>query len=225
MREAVRVLMGPPARFMLGPAYLRPVAAVALVALGFFSARLTAPKVYAPAGLGSSGPVASRIRYIQPDASGRVEIVLDETRQRVVTGRLDDEPILRMLLAAAKDPSDPGLRGESVELLKDHAASSEVRSALLEALRRDPNAGVRLQAMEGLRSFSREPASRKALIEALLSDVNPGVRTQAIDLLMQQRDAAMAPAFQESLRREDNNYVRLRVQNALREMNASMETF
>jgi len=214
--QALHLLFGPSAA-----ASLKPAGAVALLLVGFFTARITAPRPAAPA----SDPVATRIRYVQPDANGRVQIVVDETRQRVLTGGLDDERVLRTLLAAARDPEDPGLRAESVELLKTRAASHEVRSALQYSLRHDPNAGVRLRALEALRAYSTEPESRRALMDVLLADDNPGVRTQAVDLLIQQKDVSVVPAFQRSLEREDNSYVRLRLQNALREMNASMETF
>jgi len=183
--------------------------------------RVTAPRaVQNPAE-----PIATRIRYIQPDSAGRVQIVVDETRQRVLTGSLDDEGVLRTLLAAARDPEDPGLRAESVELLKARAASREVRGTFVYALRHDPNAGVRMRALEGLRAYSAEPESRRALVDVLLADDNAGVRTQAVDLLTEHKDISVVPAFQRSLERENNSYVRLRLQNALREMNASMETF
>jgi hypothetical protein len=199
----------------------KPAGAMALLLVGFFAARITAPRaVQSP-----SEPIATRIRYLQPDSAGRVRIVVDETRQRVLTGSLDDEGVLRTLLAAARDPEDPGLRAESVELLKGRASSREVRGTLVQALRHDPNAGVRMRALEGLRAYSAEPESRRALVDVLLADDNPGVRTQAVDLLTQQKDISFVPAFQRSLEREDNGYVRLRLQNALREMNASMETF
>ena len=64
---------------------------------------------------------------MQPDASGRVQIALDEVRKRVVSGRMEDGNIQRLLLAASRDENNPGLRVESVDILKDHAASAEVR--------------------------------------------------------------------------------------------------
>ena len=135
-----------------------------------------------------AGPVASQVRYVQPDPSGNVRIVLDETRQRVVSGSLENERILRLLLAAARDSSDPGLRVESMDILRTRAESEEVREALLSALQNDPNAGVRLKAMEGLKSFTSHPEVQVVLAEVLLSDDNPGIRTQAIDLLIQHKE-------------------------------------
>jgi hypothetical protein len=51
------------------------------------------------------------------------------------------------------------------------------------------------------------------------------VRTQAIDLLIRQSGPDMVGVLQELVSREENNYVRLKCQKALREMNASVETF
>jgi hypothetical protein len=220
-RQAVSLLFGPSAGSFSHASYLRPAGAVALLLVGFFAARITAPR----AAEVPSEPIATRVRYIQPDSNGRVQIVVDETRQKVLTGGLDDERVLRTLLTAARDPEDPGLRGESIELLKSRAASREVRGTLVFALRHDSNAGVRSRALEALRAYSTEPESRRALLDVLLADNHPGVRTQAVDLLTQHKDTSVVPAFQRSLEREDNGYVRLRLQNALRAMNASMETF
>lgn len=207
--------------------FLRPAGALALVAVGFLAARLAplgGPE-RAPLGLAATEPMAAQVRYLQPDSSGNVRIVLDETRQRVLTGSLDDADIQRVLLTAASQSSDPGLRVVSMDMLKSRSESVEIRHALLQALRLDPNAGVRLKALEGLKSYAAEPEIRSALAHALLTDDNPGVRIQAIDLLTEQKEIEMAGLLQELLRKEENNYVRLRCQRALREMNASLETF
>jgi HEAT repeat protein len=158
-------------------------------------------------------------------APGRVQIVIDETHQRVLSGRLDDQAIQRLLLTAAKDPSDAGLRVESVDLLKNNSQSAEIRSALVYALEHDSNAGVRLKALDGLKQFAEDPDTRKALTQVLLTDDNPGVRTQVIDLLVQRHTDAMVGVLQELLEKEDNGYIRMRCQKVLQEMNASAETY
>jgi hypothetical protein len=202
--------------------WLRPAAAFALLAIGFFAARVT-PRYT------SSEPGASRVRYVEPASGGRVQIVLDETRQRTVSGRPDDQQIRALLLAAAKDSSDPGLRAETVNILNAGAESAEVRDALVYALRHDPNAGVRLKAMEGLKPFAREPGVRGALEQVLLSDSNPGLRTQAIDLLTvgptENLDRGIVGTLQELMSREDNSYVRERSQQVLHLMKASAQTY
>jgi hypothetical protein len=219
-REAFRAMWHPGIRFG------QPVGAVALIALGFFAARFmgSLPGGATFAGLAPDSIVSS-IRSVQPDHTGRVQIALDETRRRVVSGRLDDQNIRRLLLAAAREQDNPGVRVESVQLLKDQGASAETRGVLLEAVMHDPNPGVRLKALEALKTFSTDPEVRRALTQVLLKDQNAGVRIQVIDLLIANQDANTAGVLQTLIGKEDNDYVRMRCQNALRNMNASVGTF
>lgn len=127
---------------------------------------------------------------------------------------------------AAGNSADPGIRVESIEVLKERSGSDDVRDALLSAVRHDANAGVRLKAIEGLRPYADHPDTRKALAQVLLTDNNPGVRAQAIDLLVQNRELDVINVLQQLVRtEEENSYIRMRSQKALREMNASVGTF
>jgi hypothetical protein len=184
--------------------------------------------------MGVMEPSASRVRYVEPESDGRVHIVLDETRQRIVSGALGDQKIQVLLLSAVKDPADPGLRAETVGILNGNAQSSEVRNALVFALLHDQNAGVRFKAMEGLKPFAQESDVRLALTQVLLSDANPGLRTQAIDLLTKglnqdspalSYDRQVIGAMQELMQRENNSYVRQRCKTALESVKASTETY
>ncbi len=208
---------------------LRPAGALTLVAIGFMAARML------PSGVGVNGnfasmlqPGAARVRYVEPASDGKIQIVLDETRQRIVSGGLDDQQIRALLLTAAKDPSDPGLRAETVDILNTRAQSAEVRDALIKALQEDQNAGVRMKAMNGLTPFAQHPEVRAALTQVLLKDSNPGLRTQAIDLLTRGAtvDRQLVGTLQElMLRGEQQGYVRERCRRVLEAMNASLETY
>jgi hypothetical protein len=220
--------------FTLAPAagWLKPVGALSLVAVGFMAARV-APSLGGQLGFMSmTDPGASRVRYIEPSDNGRIQIVLDETHQRVIRGAPDDQKFRALLLTAAKDPSDAGLRGESVEILNRQAQDEDVRDALLYALQ-DVNAGVRLKAMEGLKPFAQTPEVRKALMNVLLRDSNAGMRKQAIDVLTQGMgetagqtiDRDIVGALQELMNRESNAYLRQRSQRVLELVNASAETY
>jgi hypothetical protein len=211
---------------------LRPAGAVALVALGFMGSRLV------PAGMpGSFGTMsmtgASRVRSVEPAGDGSVRIVLDETRQRTVDGRLDDAAIRELLLGATKDLADDGLRGETVALLTTQPSTADVRDALIYTIRNDQNAGVRLKAIEGLQGFAGESDVRSALADVLSSDANPAMRIRAIDLLVKNlNESADKPAdrrivgvFQELLSRETDPYMRQLCQHALDLMNASSEVY
>jgi anti-sigma factor RsiW len=210
--------------------YRQPVGAVALMAIGFFAARFTgfwAPLQMAPSGVSTAGlgsdNVFSTVRSVQPDASGRVQIVLDETRRRVVSGAMDDRNIQRFLLEGVHE-ENTAVRMESVDLLKTRSGSAEVRNALLNALS-DANVGVRLKVLEGLKPWAADPQVRQALAQVLLADENSAVRKDAVDLLVSHRDDAMVGVLQNLVQREDNGYVRLKCEKALKEMNASIGTF
>ena len=208
------------------PGIAQVAGAVAMLALGFVGARMV------PGTLGGGwsaasvfNPATSHVRYVEPTSAGKIQIVVEETRERTLSGSVDDRDIQRLLLVAAKDPADAGLRVESVDLLKNRPQSAEIRSALLYAVQHDPNAGVRLKALDGLKNFADDSDTRKALTQVLLTDDNPGVRTQVIDLLSPHPSDAMLGALQELMLKEDNDYIRTRVQRVLHEMNASVDTY
>ena len=208
------------------PGGLQPVGALALIAMGFFGARML-PYGASFKGVSNAGftPGTSRVRYVEPSQSGKVQLVVEETRERVLSGNVDDQNIQNLLLAAARDPQDAGLRVESVDLLKSSRECPEVRGALLYALQHDSNPGVRLKALEGLKNSAADPQVRQVLTQVLLTDNNAGVRTQAIDLLISHKEDQMVGVLQELMRKEDNGYIRMRCQKALHEMNASVETY
>jgi hypothetical protein len=221
----------------IGASWLKPIGAMALLTIGFTAARMAPDLGSGFTGMSLVAPGAQRVRSVEPGANGGIQIVLDETRQRIVSGGLDDQNIRVLLLSAAKDPSDPGLRYETVGILNDRAQAAEVRDTLIYALEHDENAGVRLKAMDGLKPFVQQPEVRKALTGVLLSDGNPGMRTQAIDLLTQgvgestgnapgsALDRDLIGTLQELMNNENNAYVRQRGQRVLQMVNASPGTY
>jgi hypothetical protein len=208
----------------------QPVGALAFVALGFFAARFIGPGLPAiPGGVTGSSVLPSddvfaTVRSVRPDASGQVLISYDETRRRVLSGRPDDQAVQKLLLAAAHE-ENASVRVESMNLLKERTGSSEVRDALLNALAHDPNDGVRLKALEGLKPLVSDAQVRKTLAQVLLTDSNPAVRMQVVDLLVSHRDDSVVGVLQGLVQREDNNNVRLKLEKALKDMNASIGTF
>jgi hypothetical protein len=200
-----------------------PAGAMALFALGWFAARAPQLESFLP-GANQAGMV-STIRSVQPDPSGRIMISVDDTQRRVISGGLTDDHIRQLLLTAMREQSNPGVRVECVSVLKNLAGSEDVRRALLEALQHDPNPGVRLKALDGLQHFGYDPGVRRTLTSVLMSDSNAGVRIQAIDLLTSRHDDSIVSILQNLVRKDDNDYVRLRCERALQEMNASVGTF
>jgi len=208
----------------------QPIGAVALVAVGFFAARLvnTTPPATTGGLLASvtspTDDVYATVRSVQPDNAGGVAISLDETRRKVVKGNMNDGAIQRLLLAAAHE-DNPAVRVESVDLLRSQSGSTEVRDALLNVVSQDTNPGVRLKALEGLKPLAADSEVRKTLGRVLLSDDNVAVRMMVIDLLVAHRDDNMVGMMQGLVQKENNNSVRLKLEKALRDMNASPGRF
>ena len=204
-----------------------PIAACALLALGFFAARFTAPVVPQPDAASVEQPtLMSAVRSVETASDGRVRIALDETRRRTVTGLASDSQIRALLVAAVRGEDDPRVRLESMELLKANSpASPEVREVLIGALIHDPDETVRLRAFEGLRQTASDAGTRKAMLYALTADQNSRLRGQAIDMLTERQDRELVGVWQALVEREQDPSIRLRYQKVLRGMNASVGTF
>jgi hypothetical protein len=201
-----------------------PVGAMALVALGWFGARYT-PEKFGGMRAGLTEPMFSSVQSVEPGASGKIQIAVDEVQRRVVSGSLADPRIQELLLSAVREESNPGVRVESIGVLKNSADSEEVRHALIDAVSRDPNAGVRLKALEGLKQYAGDAGVRKTLANVLLKDDNAGVRLQAIDLLTAHHDDSIVGVLQDVMQKEDDKYIRTRCRNLLQTMRASVGTY
>jgi hypothetical protein len=120
----------------------------------------------------------------QEPGSDQIKIQYDKVYTDQAQGSVNDPKIQQLLLFAARNNINSGLRLDSVDLLAKSPDDSRVREALIYALRYDRNPGVRLKALDGLRSYVKDDQQvRDAVLEALLQDNNAGVRTQAISLL------------------------------------------
>ncbi len=211
---------------------LRPAGAVALLLAGFIGARLM-PTLGESLIPGASQSGINRVSDVEAQNDGTVRVVVDETRQRTFTGGLDDQHIRNLLLEAVRDPNNPGLRIDSVDLLTRRAQSADIRGALVDRVLHDQNDGVRLKAMEGLKPFAADPEVHEALSHALFGDANPGVRTRAIDLLIQapagqmpaNLDRATIGMLQQLMSQERNASVRQKSEKILELMNASAEIY
>ena len=206
-----------------------PVGAMALVALGFVAARYT-PEKFGGVRAALAEPMFSTVRSVQPNASGQVEIAVDEIRRHVVSGSMQDHQIQELLLSGVRDGSNPAVRVDSISVLRNNASgrnadSEQVRQALLVALEHDPNAGVRLKALDGLRQFAGDASVRATLANVLQKDDDASVRVQAIDLLMTQHDDSIVGVLQNVYQKEDNTYVRAQISRLLTQLKASVGTY
>ncbi|HTS63459.1 MAG TPA: HEAT repeat domain-containing protein [Candidatus Acidoferrales bacterium] len=237
--RAVRTPKGPWTLFLEAMAHTfgnlnrlrQPVGAVALIAIGFFAAKLIgrfpagSPASNMASMLNPADEVYSTIRSVQPDPdnSGRVIISFDETHRRSLHGQINDAGVQKLLLAGMYE-DNPAVRGESVRLLKSQCRSGEVKETFLNALT-DPNPDVQMNAIEGLKPLAGDPQVRHVLGQVLRMPVNDAVKMQAIEMLSAHRDDTIVGLMQALVQREQSNSVRLKMEKALREMNASIGTF
>lgn len=160
----------------------------------------------------------SNIVGITQNPNGQVQVQYNRTTQDSTTGTLNDQKIQELLLLAARDNVNSGVRMDSIDLLtKQKDESGRIREALVFALRYDTNPGVRLKALEGLApQVKSDIRVRNAVLEALLNDNQPGVRSGALHALETVKsDTSVRAAFEQLAKDDPNQYIRTESQRVL----------
>jgi hypothetical protein len=160
----------------------------------------------------------SNIVGITQNPNGQVQVQYNRTTQDSTTGTLNDQKIQELLLLAARDNVNSGVRMDSIELLtKQKDESGRIREALVFALRYDTNPGVRLKALEGLApQVKSDIRVRNAVLESLLNDNQPGVRSGALHALETVKsDTSVRAAFEQLAKDDPNQYIRTESQRVL----------
>jgi anti-sigma factor RsiW len=131
-----------------------------------------------------SSAIAGIRSVTQEPGSNQVSIKYDTVLTQEAQGSLNDQRIQQLLLFAARNNYNSGVRMDSVDVLTQAPDDSRVREALMYALQNDTNPGVRLKALDGLSGFVRQDERvRDGILRALISDTNSGVRMQALRLV------------------------------------------
>jgi hypothetical protein len=173
--------------------HFSPALASAILILGFAGGVGTSYRVFVhqPSGSGTIPAPAPNeasitgIRSItQEPGTNKIDIKYDTVSTLETQGSMNDQRIQQLLLFAAQNNYNSGVRMDSVDLLTQKPNVSQVREALVYALRYDTNPGVRLKALDGLGGFVKDDVRvRDVVLEALVNDSNPGVRTEALRLI------------------------------------------
>jgi hypothetical protein len=208
-----------------------PALAAAIFIVGFAGGIATTYKVLSGNGSRASiasGPVSapaeSSITGIQSitqaPGSNHISIKYDTVSTQEAQGSLNDQRIQQLLLFAARNNYNSGVRMDSVDLLTQEPNNTHVREALMYALRYDSNPGVRLKALDGLGAYVKsDPRVRDALLEALVQDSNPGVRTEALHLLEPVRaDSSVRLVLEKLAQADQNQYIRSQARSMLAQM-------
>jgi anti-sigma factor RsiW len=157
---------------------------------------------------------------IQEPGSSEVTIKYDTVKTEQAQGSLNDQKIQQLLLFAARNNYNSGVRMDSVDLLTQKPDQKGVREALIYALRYDTNPGVRLRAIEGLGAFVKDDVRvRDVVLQALMTDNNQGVRTQALLLLEPVKaDGTVRAALQQLAEKDQNQYIRSQARTVLAQL-------
>ncbi|MGA8761954.1 MAG: zf-HC2 domain-containing protein [Candidatus Sulfotelmatobacter sp.] len=120
----------------------------------------------------------------QEPGSNQIDIKYDTVTTQDAQGSLNDQRIQQLLLYAARNNYNSGVRMDSVDLLTQRPNDSQVREALLYTLQYDSNPGVRLKSLSALGGYVKDDVRvRDAVLSALVNDSNQGVRTEALRLI------------------------------------------
>jgi hypothetical protein len=174
--------------------------------------------------LSSAQPAESSISGIrsvsQEPGSNQISIKYDRVSTEEAQGSLNDQRIQQLLLFAARNTDNSGVRMDSVGLLTENPNDERVREALIYALRYDSNPGVRLKAIDAVGPFVKNDVRvRDAVLEALLNDSNPGVRTEALHSLHPCRaDSSVRAVLQRLAANDPNLYIRSQARTVLAQL-------
>lgn len=146
----------------------------------------------------------------QQPGTNQVTVKYDTVSPQQRTGSLGDPAIQQLLLYAARNNFNAGVRMDSVDLLTQQPQIPHVREALLYALRYDSNTGVRLKALDSVGPFVKNDVQvRDAVLESLMSDSNPGIRIEALRLLQPcAADSSVRIVLQRLAAKDENRYIR-----------------
>ncbi len=172
-----------------------PALASAILILGFAGGVGTTYKIY---GTRIQGPVIQTgeraagnevsiagIDSITPvPGTDQVSIKYNTVLTEEKRGSVNDQQIQQLLLYAARNYNNSGVRVDSVDLLAQRSGDLQVREALIYALQNDTNPGVRLKSLNALGNYVKGDTNvRDAVLRALLNDSNQGVRIEALRLI------------------------------------------
>jgi len=170
-----------------------PALASAILILGFAGGVGTTYKIYGtrvvPPGPGptpavSDASIAGIESVTQEPGTTQINIKYNTVSTQEAQGSLNDQRIQQLLLYAARNNYNSGVRMDTVGLLTQKPTDTNFREALIYALQYDSNPGVRFKALDGLGPYVKDDTRvRDSLLQALVNDTNPGVRTEALRML------------------------------------------
>ena len=175
-----------------------PALASAILILGFAGGVTASYKLYGarplntaavttpsnPTAVPSEASITGISSIVQQPGTNQISIKYNTLSTQEAQGSLNDEKIQQLLLYAARNNYNTGVRVDSVDLLAQKSGDMQVREALIYALQNDTNPGVRLKSLSALGNYVKDDTNvRDAVLRALVNDNNSGVRIEALRLI------------------------------------------
>jgi len=168
-------------RFSLFAWILSPLAACALVALGFFAGtHATAPTPTTPGDDATTRKLAQLEKQLGDVKKLMAISILQQQQNSPTNERLQE------VLAAAKSAQ----------------VTDKVLNDLVAALAFDPSSNVRLRALEALSPHAENKIVRDGILASLPREQNPLVQLEMIDFVATAKDRAAAPALEKLLQNQ-----------------------
>jgi hypothetical protein len=156
----------------------------------------------------------------QEPGTNQIDIKYNTVSTQEAQGSLNDQRIQQLLLYAARNNFNSGVRMDSVGLLTQKPEDTQFREALMYALQYDTNPGVRFKALDGLGPFVKgDTRVRDSLLQALVNDTNPGVRTEALRLLQPVKaDGSVRGVLMTLAAKDSSQYIRSQARTLLAQL-------
>src|SRR5262249_46188439 len=120
-------------------------------------------------GQAQLGSISGIESVSQQPGSNQVTVKYQTVSPQEAHGSLSDPDIQQLLLYAARNNFNAGVRMDSVDLLTQQPTNTHVREALLYALRYDSNTGIRLKALDALGPYVKDDVQvRDTILESLM---------------------------------------------------------
>jgi hypothetical protein len=169
-----------------------PALASAILIFGFAGGIVTTYRfiprgvdvVQGPQPVPAQASIAGIDSVTQDPNTNQISIKYKAVSEQQKQGSLNDQDIQQLLLYAARNNFNSGVRVDSVDLLAKRSGDLQVREALMYALQNDTNPGVRLKSLDALGNYVKDDTNvRDAVLRALVNDENSGVRIEALRLI------------------------------------------
>jgi hypothetical protein len=165
------------------------------------------------------------IRIIDPNPDDdQIEFSFEAVKEVRINGSLNDKKIRNILMYAAMNGSNPGVRLNSLNVLNNSDNyDKDVKEAIISAAKYDDNPGVRREALKFLKTFPFDQEVKQSYLYIILNDTSTAMRIDAINELVQASSKGSelnneeVEIFREKLLTDENDYIRYRARTVLEE--------